>query len=410
MNKVRSTTELLNLLRANREFISSVFESSHRELDMRSVSSLIDSSSLEQLEANNLVEIYENELLLGGHLVKFLEAHLVENFDEELYDYKNIFLKIEKSIELYHTSTQVGGDVSKHKRNIHGYLKRVPTNLFDSLKSMQHHVEFTYRCAATNIEKLQELKGYNEMLGEFYEALDFISRNMRLHANFFEKANDTALELQRVRIEHYILTIRDTLIKTTQTVINYIRDTERSIVFHKHLIELKELSDRKEIRSKTNMYELVFAAKREPLLSGLSVVEKRNVQIKFYPDYAYDEEFEQRYKAEQERPNIIKKKATSQEPIEDDFLEEAEILTIDYSAILYEYLDGGKQQKSFLSYLQEREPQLNAEELLSAYLETIITNSQELIFSYESEKISNYRCMTAYPLANGENSTQEPKL
>ncbi|MDD2790555.1 MAG: hypothetical protein PHU40_07825 [Sulfurimonas sp.] len=410
MTRARNFLELISVLRTKKDFLNAVFESKNRQMSLSNARNLIDDISIEELEANNLIEIFNNEVLLGEHLTRFLEAQLVDNYDEELFDYKNIFLKISKSIELYRTSFEVSGDAHKHTRNIHRYLRRIPNNLLDSLKSMQHHVEFTYRSAATNREKLQELKGYNEMLDEFYETLEFISRNMRVHLEFFEQINDNALDLQRFRVGEYILTIRDTLIKTTQIVIDYIRDTERSIHFHKHLVELKELSDRKEIRSKTNMYELIFNAKREPLLSGLSVVEKRNVQIKFYPDYANEEEFELRYLASLNKPNMIEKKANLNEPIEDDFLEEAIIVTVDYSDILYEYIDAKEQEGSFLTYLQHKEPELDGEELLAAYLDTIITNSQELVFTQEDEMVYGYRCMSAYSISNTAKTLQDSIL
>lgn len=410
MTKARNFIELISVLRTKKDFLNAVFESRSRQMSLINARNLLDDISLEELEANNLIEIYNNEVLLGEHLTRFLEAQLVDNYDEELYDYKNIFLKITQSIELYRTSSELSGDTHKHTRNIHRHLRRIPNNLLDSLKSMQHHVEFTYRSAATNREKLQELKGYNEMLDEFYETLEFISRNMRVNLDFFEQINDNAINLQRYRVGDYILTIRDTLIKTTQIVIDYIRDTERSIHFHKHLVELKELSDRKEIRNKTNMYELIYNSKQEPLLSGLSIVEKRNVQIKFYPDYANEEEFEQRYLASLNKPKVIEKKATSNEPIEDDFLDEAVIVTVDYSDILYEYIDAQEQEGSFLAYLQHREPELGGEELLAAYLDTIISNSQELIFTQENEMIYGYRCMTAYPISNTTKIQQDSIL
>ena len=408
MTRARNFIELISVLRAKKDFLNAVFESRNRQMSLVSARNLLDDISLEELEANNLIEIYNNEVSLGEYLTRFLEAQLVDNYDEELYDYKNIFLKITQSIELYRTSYELNGDTYKHNRNIHRHLRKIPNNLLDSLKSMRHHVEFTYRSAATNREKLQELKGYNEMLDEFYQTLEFISRNMRVHLEFFEQINDNAINLQRFRVGDYILTIRDTLIKTTQIVIYYIRDTQRSIHFHKHLVELKELSARKEIRSKTNMYELIFNSKREPLLSGLSVVEKRNMQIKFYPDYANEEEFELRYLASLNKPKMIEKKATSTEAIEDDFLDEDIIVTVDYSDILYEYIDDKEHESSFLAYLQHREPELDGEELLAAYLDTIITNSQELVFTQEDEMVYGYKCMTAYPITNttGRNRTQ----
>jgi len=396
MFRARNVLELLAILKNNRMFINALFESSHRQMNINSALGLIDEESLEELEHNALVEIYHNEVLLGDNLVKFLEAHLVDNFDEELYDYKTIFAKISKSIELYYIATEERGDVQKHLKNIHRHLRRIPNNLLDSLKSIQHHVEFTYRSAATNKEKLHELKGYNEMLSEFYETLDFISRNLRAHTGFFSSVDDMALELQRIRVGDYILTIRDTLIKITQMVIDYIKDTQKSILFHKHITELKELSDRKEIRSKTNMYELIHNTKKVPLLSGFTTIEKKNTQIKFYPDYAYEDEFANRLKSRKSKLVFAQKVSLSSEPIDLDFIEDDEVVIINYDGILYDYLEDDTLTQSFLSYLQSREPDLKGTELLAAYLDTVISNSKELTFATPYEEIEGYNCFSAY--------------
>ncbi len=384
------------ILKQNRNFINAVFENGHRQMNINSALGLIGNEVLDELDSNGLIEIYHNEVLLGENLVKFLEAHLIDNFDEELYDYKTIFTKISKSISLYYTAKEESGNTEKHVRKVYRHLRRIPSNLLDSLKSMQHHVEFTYRSAATNKEKLQELKGYNEMLEEFYFTLDFISSKLKDHKGFFSYVKDDALNLQRVRLGDYILTIRDTLITTTQTVIDYIRDTEKSIHFHKHITELKELSDRKEIRNKTNMYELVFYTKSDPILSGFTTVEKKNTQIKFYPDYAYDEEFASRLKERKERIELTKKIKSFTGPVDAEFLEDEVIDIINYSGILYEYIEDATQQKSFLAYLKIKEPGLDGVELLSAYLDTIISNSEELVFTKPYEDIAGYRCMSAY--------------
>lgn len=407
MIRARSVSELLMILKKNRNFINAVFENGHRQMNIHSVFGLINNEYLEELEKNNLVEIYHNEVLLGENLVKFLEAHLIDNFDEELYDYKTIFKKISKSIDLYYIANEVSGNTQKHIRNIHRHLRRIPSNLLDSLKSMQHHVEFTYRSAATNKEKLQELKGYNEMLDEFYFTLDFISDRLKDHKGFFFYVEDSALNLQRIRLGDYILSIRDTLIKTTQTVIDYIRDTEKSIDFHKHITELKELSDRKEIRNKTNMYELIFYTKNDPILSGFTTVEKKNTQIKFYPNYAWEDGFRERYLNRKEKLELTKKVESLTEPVDAKFLEDEVIPIINYSGILYEYIEDNTQESSFLSYLKDKEPELDEADLLAAYLDTIISNSEELVFTQPYEEIDGYNCMSAYPLAKTDQLQKE---
>ena len=405
MSRARNAIELIITLNQNRDFINAVFESNHRQMNINSVLGLIDYETIEELEAHGFLDLYNNEVLLSDNLVKFLESFLIDSYDEELYDYFTLFKKISQSVELYYSSIKSAGDTQKHLRNIHRYLRRMPSNLLDSLKSMQHHVEFTYRSAATAKEKLQELKGYSEMLDQFYRTLDFISIELKKHMGFFSYVNDSAIDLQRVRLGDYILRMRDTLIKTTQTVLDYIRDTEKSIKFHKHIVELKELRDRKEIKDKTNMYELIFNNTKDPLLSGFTVVEKKNTLIKLYPEYAWEDEFKQRIlQRKNEIPDIGKIEPSSL-PIDMDFLRDDETIIINYSGILYDYLDKKYNGQSFLTFLREKEPELTPEELFAAYMETIISNAGELIFSEPYEQISEYDCISAYPAYATKNYT-----
>lgn len=404
---MKNAIELFKLLNQNRDFINAVFESNNRQMHINSVLGLIDQDELDHLESLELVDIYENQVSLDEHLIQFLESHLIDSFNEELYDYASIFKKIDKSVELYYASDSFLGNTEKHIRNIHRQLRRIPSNLLDALKSIQMEVEFSYRSAVSAEEKLRELKSYNEELTRFDKVLSNVRSELKKHSGFFAFVNDESIDFQRVRLSSYIQNIYDTLIKITQTVLEYIQNTEKNIQFHKHITDLKELRDRKEIVDKTNLYDLVINSKSEPLISGFTKVQKKNKLIKLYPEYAYEPEFEERILKRGEQTTAIGKLEASSVAIPLEMMESEEVVIINYSSILFEYLDKEYNNETFLSYLSQKEPSLMGYELLDVYLDVIISNSEEVQFLEEQyEQIADYDCISVIPKLQNLNITQ----
>lgn len=358
-----------------------------------------DYETVDSLESFGVIEIYENEVMLSEQLVRLLESHLIEGYDEDLYDYANIFEKIERSIGLYYKSTESNGDSQRHLKEIHRELRRMPNNLLDSLRSIQRHVEFAYRSAADPTEKVQELSGYSKSLDRFDATLFFIRNELKRHSGFFNHVDEPTLNTQRIRLSEYIRNIYDTLISITQSVIEYIRRTNENILFHKHIVELKELRDRRAMSEETNLYELLRYPEKFPLVAGLSKIEKQNLQIKLYPDYAYESEFERRLAGRQDALLNLGKAEVLNVPISDEMLCSDKVSIANYAGILDDYLAKDGSQETFLAYLCKRKPELSGIELLEAYMSTIIFGAESLTFiDGQYEQIGNYDCIATLPL------------
>ncbi len=397
MYRIRDTRELLSLLNKNKKFIAAAFESSQYKIDINNTLGFVDEDELDNLENNEIVEVFQNDVLLSEHLVKFLESSLADGFDEELYDYKNIFTKVDNFIKLYYQVKEQNGDADSYVSKIQRILRRIPSNLLSSFKGMKYHIEFTYRSAATSEAKVQEMIDYKRMFDELCLTLEYVQKELKKNHGFFLYAGSEHLMQQEVYINKYILEIRDSIIKTNHDIIAYIKDTEKNVKFYKHITELKELNNRRELRERTNFYELVSASDREPVLSGFSKSLKKDREIKLYPDFAYDEEFEKRYESLKIKTSITKKIEASTESIEDVFFKDESISIVDYNTHLYSYLDDESAERSFLEYLREKEPKLSEPKLLQVYLSIVILNADALYFTENYEKIGKHECISVYP-------------
>ncbi len=394
--RAKNVVELLKILNSNSALISAIFDSNGRQMNINSAIGMSNSDTISYLEDYGIIEIFNNEVILDDQIIHMLEAHLIDGYDENLYDYVEIFKKIDASIAKYYNTSENGGDPARHLRDIQRELQRMPRNLLDTLRGIQRHVEFSYRSASGVEQKLQELTSYNESLLRFESKLRFIREELSRLRGFFAHVGDTSILLRRMRLRTYILDVSNTLIQLNSSVVEYIRKTNENIRFYKHLVELKELRDRREIIDKTNLYEIVHASEKEPLLNGYSTVERPNYTIKLHPDYSYEEEFKQKILTRGSMTQSIGKIEATNIPIDDSLFHDETIEVISYSVLLDGYIMSQGEQ-NLLQYIKSFHPDINEEELLEVYLSAAVLGERHLEFSEsEGEIISTHMCIPAH--------------
>lgn len=394
--RAKNVVELLKILHSNSTLLSAIFESNGRQMNINSAIGISDSDTIAFLESYGIIEIFNNEVILNDQIIHMLEAHLIDGYDENLYDYVEIFKKIDASISKYYNTSQNGGDPTRHLRDIQRELQRMPRNLLDTLRGIQRHVEFTYRSASSAQEKLQELTSYNESLLRFEAKLKFIRDELSRFRGFFTHVGDTAILLRRMRLRTYIVDISNTLIQLNSNVVEYIRKTNENIRFYKHLVELKELRDRREIMDKTNLYELIYESQQEPLLNGYATVERPNYTIKLHPDYSYEDEFEQKVLSRGSVSKSIGKIESTNVPIDNSLFIDETIEVLSYAALLDGYVMSDSRQ-NLLEYIQTSYPDIDDEALLEVYLSAAVFGERYLEFSEEDMQIiATHMCIPAH--------------
>ena len=394
--RAKNVVELLRILHSNSALLSAIFDSNGRQMNINSAIGMSNSDTIAFLEDYSIIEIFNNEVILDDQIVHMLEAHLIDGYDENLYDYVEIFKKIDTSISKYYNTSKNGAEPTRHLRDIQRELQRMPRNLLDTLRGIQRHVEFTYRSASSAQEKLQELTSYNESLVRFESKLRFIRDELSRFRGFFTHVGDTAILLRRMRLRTYILDVSNTLIQLNSSVVEYIRKTNENIRFYKHLVELKELRDLREIVDKTNLYELIYESQKEPLLNGYSTVERPNYTIKLHPDYSYEDEFEQKILSRGSVSQSIGKIEASNIPIDDSLFQDETIEVISYAAILDGYVMSDNRQ-NLLEYIKASYPDIDNETLLEVYLSAAVFGERYLEFSEEEMQIiATHMCIPAH--------------
>ena len=402
MSTFKDTSHFLLYCAKKHLFFKALFESSGRQMHVDSTLGFITRDELDEMISLDIVDLFHDEVLLNDPMVEVLETYLTEGRDTELYDYRALFKKMENSIVLYRKDRENGLNYERHLRTINSQLRKMPRNLRAALESIQYRIEFVYKGALTSEQKREELTLHRESLDQIDSVMTFIKTELRKQARFFSEVQDSFIIHQYHRLQEYMWTAYDTLIGTIETVFDYIQKIEDDRRFYEHIVMLKELRDSSEILDKTNLYDLTSESKGI-LARGFTQVERRSSQMKLDIDYASDDEFVAyviNSHTEHDSNDVVIDKA---EPIEAYYLDGEEETVVDYSGILFEYLeDADNNDKAFLEYLAQREPELNDEALLSAYMGTIIANRDELSLNEgQFERIGAYDCIRVTPREYG---------
>ena len=93
--RAKNVVELLKILHSNSALLSAIFESNGRQMNINSAIAMSDSDTIAFLESYYIIEIFNNEVILNDQIIHMLEAHLIDGYDENLYDYVEIFKKID---------------------------------------------------------------------------------------------------------------------------------------------------------------------------------------------------------------------------------------------------------------------------------------------------------------------------
>lgn len=260
-------------------------------MNINSAIGMSNSDTISFLEDYGIIEIFNNEVILDDQIIHMLEAHLIDG-----YTMKSLWLRRNLQKNRYfnfkilqHLRKRRGSDTFPDisKRITADAKKSALDTLRGYSTACRVYVSICFQCT----RKASRTYSYNESLLRFESKLRFIWDELSRFRGFFTHVGDTAILLRRMRLRTYILDVSNTLIQLNSSVVEYIRKTNENIRFYKHLVELKELRDRREIIDKTTLRTDLRVWKRPPL-NGYSTVEKPNYTIKLHPDYSYEKLFE----------------------------------------------------------------------------------------------------------------------
>lgn len=393
--KAKSAADLIKLLNEHRAFIDILFDSAGHQMHIGSVIGVIGHEALSLLEEYGIVETFNNEVLLDDKIASMLEAHLIEGYGEDVLDYTKIFKTINDNIDLYYKAFENNSDGTRYLREIQRRLKKIPNNIRDNLISIQRHVDFSYRSATSAAQKVQELIIHNESLREIEERIIYIRSEMAKLKGFVNSIGDPSIQFYRNRLNTYLQDASNTLIQTNSTVVEYIRKTNENIRFHKHLVELAELAQKREIADKTNIYELVAKPDKWLYHSGYVNVERMNWQIKLSLDFD-DGELERLITRCAKPIEDIGKALPSLEAI--DIYEETEEEVISPGFLLDGYFLADTDTPLY-DYFISKIGDVDEGMMLELYLSAMVIGEQSLSFSEEATiQIGEYRCLSALKL------------
>lgn len=391
--KAKNAAELIKLLNEHRVFISTLFDSSGHQMHLNSVIGAIGINTFTILEEYEIVETFNNEVILDDKIASMLEAHLIDGYDEDILDYAKIFKNIHDNINLYYKAFENGDDTSRYIRDIQRRLKKIPNNLRDNLIGIQRHVEFVYRSATSPQQKVQELSIHNESIRSIEERITYIRSEMIKIKGFVSSNGDSSLQFYQNRLQSYLQDAANTLIRLNTTVVEYIRKTNENIRFYRHLVELTDLAKCREIVDKTNIYELVTSPKRSLYHSGYTSVERMNWQLKLKPDFEYGELEKLLMRCDKPIEALGKATASSEAIIIPDKDDEVEVIS---AGLLLDGYLMGESLFSLHEYLSLQLNDISEETMLELYLSAMVIGEKSLDFSNDALiDIGKYYCLSA---------------
>lgn len=389
---ISTIPDLFRTLRKHNLLIEGLFEKRERSVPVREAKGNEGIEVLYQLADDGIIEISDDNVALDDYLLTYLEHYFGAGDAIELLDYDNLLNDMDHRIDQAINSTNPNVAL-KSESAIRKILRKLPANLLRNIAVIHRHIELTYKVAVDPEEKLTELEHYREKLNLLLKAETKITTKLRSHSKgFFTEYAGLDLRLQYYRLQSALHDLRNTMMELNNEVIDYINKLNRNSHFLKHILKLKDLKNRHEIKERTNLLLLLATEEDDLVLTP----QKYDVTL-LDEDFAQTIDFidiVEQIAVPKDLPLPAKKRAG---PIPRELLDEEQTeSTIDYE-LLYELFRGSG--ADLLSYVTQYpyESNIDDEGRLLIYLQIATTYAEKLDFDETEIEFAGYGCMTIYP-------------
>jgi len=245
---------------------------------------------------------------------------------------------------------------------------------------------------ADPVEKMVELEHYREKLDVLLAAETKIAKSLRIQREgFFQRYAGPELRLQYFRLTDALHDLRVTMLDLNGEVIDYINRLSENSRFIEHVLKLRDLKNRHEIKERTNLIELL-SDENDPLVLNKQQRDRALLEEEFADDFEFLEIVE-RLRTPSELP-AVKKRIAGAVPREilDNTREEE---SIDYDALYERFADSDEDLLGFVCTFPYEKARTDEEKLM-IYLQIATTYANELDFKEEGPVHAGYRCMNIY--------------
>ena len=390
---ITTIPDLLRSLRKHSQLIEGLFEKRERVVPIREAKGDEPLEVLQQLFDDGIIEIADENIALDDNLLTYFEYYFGAGDTIELLDYDNLLNDMDRHISTVVNSTNPNVTI-KSKGSIRKILRKLPTNLLRNIAVIHRHIELAYKVAVDPEEKLAELEHYREKLKLLLVAEAKITTKLRSHRKgFFSEYAGLDLRLQYYRLHSALHDLRNTMMDLNNEVIEYINKLNQNSQFLKHILKLKDLKNRHEIKERTNLMALLSTEEDDLVLT----TQKYDVTL-LSRDFAESVDFieiVEQLSVSKELPLPPKQRAGA---IPKEMLDEEQVeTTLDYEA-LYELFE--KSGEDLLTYVTQYpyESEIDDEGRLLVFLQLATTYAEKLDFQPKGIEFAGYECMTIYPI------------
>ncbi len=259
MQFFHSAKELISALYRERDLLSELFEKRKIPFKEEYALELVEYSEerLEFLKERGVIRTNGPFVEIDDQYLQFLETVLDVNEEINTSFINEHILQIKQSI-LYYLQENHESRKYAYVRSIKSSLRKAGRITLRNIMDLNRNIEHAFKTEPTYAVKIAKLEHYDRKRQDITLLLDQIERLLGEDEQaFFKSALDDELRQIVLHIRYQIIECRHNLIEIQKQIIEYLNQIKYQSRVAEHLRRIKHLKDQFELKTKTNIQEIL---------------------------------------------------------------------------------------------------------------------------------------------------------
>jgi len=259
MQYFHSAKELISALYRERDLLSELFEKRKIPFKEEYALELVEYSEerLDFLKERGVLRTNAPFIEIDDQYLQFLETVLDVNEEINTSFINEHILQIKQSI-LYYLQENHESRKYAYVRSIKASLRKAGRITLRNIMDLNRNIEHAFKTEPTYAVKIAKLDHYDRKRQDITLLLDQIERLLGEDEQaFFKSALDEELRQIILHIRYQIIECRHNLIEIQKQIIEYLNQIKYQSRVAEHLRRIKHLKDQFELKTKTNIHEIL---------------------------------------------------------------------------------------------------------------------------------------------------------
>ncbi len=259
MQYFHSVKDLVAALYRERNLLSELFEK--RKIPFKEEYALelveFDEERLEFLKERGVIRSNASFVEIDDQYLQFLETILDVNEEINTFFIDENIQQIKQGI-LYYLQENHESRKYAYLRSIKSSLRKAGRITLRNIMDLNRNIEHAFKTEPTYAVKISKLEHYDRKRQDISSLLDQIENLVgEDEQTFFKAALDEELRQIVVQLRHQINEYRHNLIEIQKQIIEYLNQIKYQSRVAEHLRRIKHLKDQFELKTKTNIEEIL---------------------------------------------------------------------------------------------------------------------------------------------------------